>query len=186
MKKYMKYIKLGIIVLCSLFVVIFTSLFFLLDFVFLLHTNKEGNIYNFEVDGRVTIGSVSTEIDAEIDGNKIKAELGPIDVYVESIGNTKYIYTKSLFGGWTKTVLKTEDDQTKFVDLIKDIQRDDFAFKSIGYYEMKQEKLDEYNLKSMSIKFISDGVLLSFVYNDNISYSLLLSDFGEAKVNIPS
>lgn len=181
-----KYIKLGIIILSSLVVVIFASSFFLLDFVFLFNSNKEGNISNFEVDGTVKIGSASTEVDAVVDGNKVKAEIGPVDIYVESFGSKKYIYTKGIFGGWTKTTLTTENDQTKFVDLIKDIERDDFKFKSIGYYEMKQEKLDEYDLQSMTIKFKGDGILLKFVYNDNISYTLLVNDFGRAKVNLPS
>lgn len=186
MKKYMKYIKIGIISLCSILVILFTASFFMLDFLFLFNTNKEGNISNFEVDGLVRLGNTTTEIDADVDGNKIKAEIGPVEFYVQSNGTTKYIYTKSIFGGWIKTALKTSDDQTKFVDLIKDIERDDFSFKSIGYYEMKQEKLDEYNLKSMSIRFKGEGIFLTFVYDDNISYSLLLSDFGKAKVNLPS
>jgi hypothetical protein len=38
----------------------------------------------------------------------------------------------------------------------------------------------------MSIRFKGEGILLTFVYDDNISYSLLLSDFGKAKVNLPS
>lgn len=181
-----KYIKLGIIILCSLVLVVFTSLFFLLDFVFLFNSNKEDGISNFEVEGTVKVGKITTEIDAIVDENKIKAEIGPMDFYVESYGNRKYIYTKNLFGGWIKTTLTTENDQTKFVDLIKDIERDDFSFKSIGYYEMKQEKLDEYNLQSMSIKFKGDGILLTFVYGDNVSYSLFLNDFGRAKVNLPS
>ena len=77
-----KYIKLGIIILCSLVLVVFTSLFFLLDFVFLFDSNKEDGISNFEVEGTIKVGKITTEIDAIVDGNKIKAEIGPMDFYV--------------------------------------------------------------------------------------------------------
>lgn len=180
-----KAIKIGIISLSAVVVLIITSLFFLLDIAFLFMANKEGNFSNYEVEGRVTIAGKSAQIDVLVDENKVKADIGPLEFYVESYGNRKYIYTQNLFGGWIKTSLSKEDDQTAFVDLIGDIEREDFIFKSIGYYEMTPEKLEEENLQSMSIRFKFDGILMEFKYNDNISYSILLKDFGKAEVNIP-
>ena len=128
---------------------------------------------------------ITTDIDLKVEGNKIQAEFGSIEFYVESQGSTKYIYTKGIFGGWSKTTLKTENDQTAFIDLIGKIERDDFVFKSIGYYEMTPEKLEERDLEFMSLKFTSDGVLMDFRYNENLYYTILLTEFGRTKVTLP-
>lgn len=181
-----KTIKIGIISLSAIIVIVFTSLFFLLDITFLFVGNSDGNLSsNYEVEGKVTISGKTAQVDLQVDENKVKAEIGPLEFYVESIGNRKYIYTKGLFGKWIKASLTKEDDQTAFVDLIGDIERDDFVFKSIGYYEMTPEKLEEEGLQAMSIRFRLDGILMEFKYNDNISYSILLKDFGKAEVDIP-
>lgn len=181
-----KALKIGIISFTSLVVVFVTTLFFQLDILFMFIKGDNGTVSNYEVDGSIKTGKVYTDIELNVDGNKIKAEIGGLDFYIEDSGTTKYIYSKGIFGGWVKTTLKTEDDKTAFVSIIEDIERDDFTFKTIGYYEMKQEKLDEHNLEAMSITFKTDGILLKIKYNDNLSYSIFLSDFGKEKVTLPN
>lgn len=181
-----KWLKILIISLSSFFVIIFTSLFFLLDIAFLFISNTNENNANYSIEGRVKVGSLSTQIELEIDGNKIKVEYGSLDFYIESVGSSKYIYTKNIFGKWSKTSITSNDEEkVAFLDLIGDLEREDFIFKTIGYYEMKQEKLDEENLESMNIKFSFEGILMRFKYSDNISYSILLKEFGGSKVNLP-
>ena len=180
-----KAIKIGIITLCVVVVSVVTSLFFMLDLAFLFISNKEGYLTNYELEGQATILGITTDIDLKVDGNKVEAEFGSLEFYVEADGNTKYIYSKSIFGGWTKTTLKTENDKTAFVDLIGQIERDDFVFKSIGYYEMTPEKLQERNLEFMSLKFTTDGLLMNFRYSENLYYTILLTEFGNTKVNLP-
>lgn len=180
-----KIIKIGIAALSVVVITVVTSLFFLLDLAFAFMANKEGYLTNYELEGSATILGVQTDVDLKVDGNKVYAEFGLLEFYVEDGGNTKYIYSKGLLGGWTKTTLNAESDKTAFVDLIGQIERDDFVFKSIGYYEMTPEKLEERNLEFMSLKFTSDGLLMYFRYNENLYYTLLLSEFGKTKVNLP-
>ena len=122
-----KAIKIGIITLCVVVVSVVASLFFMLDLAFFFISNKEGYLTNYELEGQATILGITTDIDLKVDGNKVEAEFGSLEFYVEAAGNTKYIYSKSIFGGWTKTTLKTENDKTAFVDLIGQIERDDFV-----------------------------------------------------------
>ena len=180
-----KAVKIGIISLCVVVVSVVTSLFFMLDIAFLFMSNKDGNLTNYELKGEATVLGITTDIDLKVEDNKVQAEFGSLEFYVESQGSTKYIYTKGIFGRWGKTTLKTENDQTAFVDLIGQIEREDFVFKSIGYYEMTPEKLDERGLEFMSLKFTIDGLLMDFRYNENLYYTILLTEFGRTKVTLP-
>ena len=180
-----KAIKIGIISLLSLCVIVVSALFFQLDIAMLFMKGDRGNITNYEVYGEVHTSGLSSDIYLSVDGNKIKAKIAGANVYIEDVGNKKYIYTPSLFGGYTKIILTEENDQTVFVDLVEDFEREDFVFKSIGYYEMTEEKCKEEGILGGSIKFQTNGILLDIQYSQNLSYSIRLYNFNKAKVSLP-
>ena len=180
-----KAIKIGIISLLSLCVIIVSSLFFQLDIAMLFMKGNQGSINNYEVYGEIHTSGLDSEIYLLVDGNKIKAKISGVNVYIEDVGNKKYIYTPSLFGGYTKIILTEENDKTIFVNLVEDIERKDFKFKSIGYYVMTEEKCNEEGILGASIKFQTNGILLDIQYSQNLSYSIRLYNFNKTKVSLP-